>query len=218
MAEKIEDYIGLVYFLGRVLTDDYEIVLQKVGEKDSGIIAIANGHVTGRSVGAPMTDLAKKWVKEKAYLEHDHFINYTGKIGGSSDILIRASTYFLKNKKGELIGMFCINSNITAYTHLVNSLLKNGHIPLDLLDIPSNYNPLDIENLSDSMHALLDDIIHSNVASHKEKLSQSDRMSIVTDLYNGGVFQIKGAIPEVAKRLKMAESSVYRYIARIKDA
>ena len=58
-------YIELVEFIGLTIGPDYELALYDLRNDDKSVIAIANGHITGRSVGAPLTDAALKAIQQK---------------------------------------------------------------------------------------------------------------------------------------------------------
>ena len=54
----LESYIPVVQDLAVYLGRSYEIVLHSLEDYDHSVIAIVNGAHTGRTVGAPITDLA----------------------------------------------------------------------------------------------------------------------------------------------------------------
>ena len=49
-----------------------------------------------------------------------------------------------------------------------------------------------------------------------DKLSQSDRVEIIRDLNNNGMFLLKGAVATVAEVMGVSEPSVYRYLQKVK--
>ncbi|MDR2784579.1 MAG: PAS domain-containing protein, partial [Treponema sp.] len=53
--DPIEATKGIVEFLGEACGENCEIVLQDLREGKMEIVAIANGHISGRTVGAPPT-------------------------------------------------------------------------------------------------------------------------------------------------------------------
>ena len=57
-SDILQHYTVLVEFLGKALGPDYEVVLHDLSSKDFAIAAIANGHISGRKVGGPLTDAA----------------------------------------------------------------------------------------------------------------------------------------------------------------
>ena len=59
-SKSISSYIHLVHFLGEVLGPDYEIALHDAKKPSQSIVAIVNNHISGRDIGAPLTDWAAK--------------------------------------------------------------------------------------------------------------------------------------------------------------
>lgn len=55
-VELIRQYTLIVDFLGHVLGPDYEIALHELEDDSNRIIAIANGELTGRHIGSPLSN------------------------------------------------------------------------------------------------------------------------------------------------------------------
>ena len=55
-AELIRQYTLIVDFLGHVLGPDDEIALHELEDDSNRIIAIANGELTGRHIGSPLSN------------------------------------------------------------------------------------------------------------------------------------------------------------------
>ena len=47
MDSIMQEYCELVGFLGKVLGQDYEVVLHDLSNMDNSVVAVANGHVSG---------------------------------------------------------------------------------------------------------------------------------------------------------------------------
>ena len=69
-------YTRLVEFLGHVLGPDYEIILHEILPEQSRVAAIANGGISGRDVGAPITNAALRMIMQKQYESNNYIINY----------------------------------------------------------------------------------------------------------------------------------------------
>ena len=54
----LQHYIKLTEFLGQALGPDYEVALHDMTDKNRSIVAIANNHISGREIGAPLTNMA----------------------------------------------------------------------------------------------------------------------------------------------------------------
>ena len=73
-VELREHYIKLVNFLGMVLGPTYEIALHDLSMGDETVIAIANGQITNRSLGAPLTNPVLGFMSRERYKTVDYEI------------------------------------------------------------------------------------------------------------------------------------------------
>ena len=58
MDARLEPYRVVVSFLGEALGPDYEVVLHDLTSEDGTIVAIVNNHISGRTEGAPLSNMA----------------------------------------------------------------------------------------------------------------------------------------------------------------
>ena len=104
--QMLRQYTVLVEYLGATLGPDYEVVLHEILPETSRVAAIANGTISGRDVGAPITNAALRMIMQKQYETSDYNLNYTGQLANGKTI--RSSTMFIKDG-GKLVGLLCIN-------------------------------------------------------------------------------------------------------------
>lgn len=71
MLDLLYSYKTTVKFLGSVLGPDYEVVLQDLSNKNHSVIAIENGHISGRTIGSPLTSAVFQMLSSKVYEEND---------------------------------------------------------------------------------------------------------------------------------------------------
>lgn len=74
----LQHYIKLTEFLGQALGPDYEVALHDMTDKNRSIVAIANNHISGREIGAPLTNVALKILMDKSYETQDYRLHYCG--------------------------------------------------------------------------------------------------------------------------------------------
>ncbi len=216
-------YSSLVEFMGMALGPDYEIALNDV--KHRRIVAIANGHVSGRSVGAPPTSLALQIIAEKSYLAQNWKLNYRG-VSEDGKIL-RCSTFFIKDEYGELVGLFCINFDDSRYRELSEKVFALCH-PDDYVDrnISIQQAPLPLtltdsgeqETFYNSIAAATDDAfraVMNTTGVSPDRLTQDEKMKIIQLLDKRGIFMLKGATQAVAQRLSCSQATMYRYLSKI---
>ena len=227
----LRQYMILTEFLGKVLGPQYEITLHDLSSQKQSVAAIVNGHISGRTEGAPLTDLALRFVKDRVYEEMDYRTGYWGVSQNKAPL--RSSTMFIKDENGQLIGMLCINRDVGQCLELMDQLSRLMQLDLPALGqggsagIPHLHPSHDpsqdsgqdnIETFSNSLSDLVAsalDKVLSDPAIPKERLTQEEKMEVVDALNQKGVFLLKGAVSEVAGQLHSSEASIYRYISKL---
>ncbi|EAH6417096.1 PAS domain-containing protein [Campylobacter coli] len=216
-----QQFIKLTYFLGEVLGEQYEIVFHVITEDGAYIAAIANSHISGRSLDSPLTAFTSELMQNKKYLEKDFLCDYKALVGKSK--LIRGSTFFIKNHD-KLVGILCINHDTSMMRDLVCRIIdieKLGDMSEFLNQDKENNTSVDslgnIETLSHSIEEILAQSIDMNYLNSDYQLSMAQKEEITKTLYQKGIFNIKGSVPIVARLLKISEPSVYRYLKNFKS-
>lgn len=126
----LDRYIPLVEFLGEAIGPNCELVLHDLDVPDHSIVAIANGHISGRQIGGPVTDFALRFMRQGASSKATSLSGY--RAVNSSGRICRSSSYFIRDDAGELRGMLCINLDITEMVNVrdaVDRLLGEGEEP-----------------------------------------------------------------------------------------
>ena len=112
---KLNKYIPLVNFISTACGRDYEVILHNTTNPASSVIAIENGHLSGRKIGDPMTDFALSIMNDKVHEDKNFITNYEGRLKNGKTFV--SSTYFIK-EGGKLIGMLCINYDVSQMINL----------------------------------------------------------------------------------------------------
>lgn len=218
MYKSLEPYAKLVYFLSAALGDNCEIALHDLTSKDQEIVAISNNPISGREVGAKLSNLSLHYLEEKQYLNHDYVMN--NKTVGNDGKLMRAATYFIKEEGREMpVGMLCINVNISDLEYLTSTIKKILGIKEEK-DIEFKMdNPVEI--LSSPLDEMIDMYIKECLEKMgfpsyflAERLNVDEKIKVVKYLQEKGTFKVKGAIVLVAEKLAVSEPTVYRYLKK----
>lgn len=207
----LESYIPLMKFLAQQFPDT-EIVLHDVSDLDRSIIAIENAHVSNRCVGGSSTDLVLRILREQSYRERDFTPAYTS--ASDTGKFLSSGTYFIKHG-GELIGLLCTNTDLTALHALKKATedlfgsRQNGRRAATIDErLSQSVNDIPVETALELMREM--DV-------HPDHLSQDERLRIVTQLDRRGIFLLKGAVPSIAKVLKISEPTLYRYLRTTRE-
>jgi len=209
-------YIPLVDFIADIIGPHCEVLLHDIVDVENSVIAIRNGYISGRHIGCPLTDLGFKLLENKSYLNQNQnaLVNYRSRTDSGENLI--SSTYYIKDKKGELIGMICVNI-LNSTDHQINKI--PAVFPLTALfsnAVHMDYNEEITESLSTSLDNVVDEAVKKLVEKYDisaERMSTEEKCALVQELRENGIFKIKGAITKVSNTLKTSESTIYRYLA-----
>ena len=76
MDARLEPYRTLVSFLGEALGPDYEVVLHDLTSEEGTIAAIVNNNISGRTEGAPLSNMALRFIHGKVYEKQPYVAGY----------------------------------------------------------------------------------------------------------------------------------------------
>lgn len=224
--DQLHYFTKLTKFLGTALGPDYEVALHDMANNDGALVAIANNYISGRKLGDPLFDNAMKMVEDRRYeiddyVEHYYTMTQHGKV-------LRSSSMFIKDEYGQLVGILCINFDDNRYHDISQKIMELCHpdayveanfvfdknlVPDKLIgDVKLNTTSSEI-----TVSGELREIFKKHHLN-PTRLTFDDKMLIVTELNNKGVFLIKNAVKDVAKAINSSPASVYRYLANLKES
>ena len=191
------------------------------------IIAIANSHISGRKLGAPLTNMSLSILRDKSYEHTDYHLHYYSINVNGKDL--RSSTFFIKDN-GKLIGLLCINFGDSRCQNICDRILSLCHPDLFVTDVLPQAGATWDEALEDcpaaekfcnSADAVAVDAIHWELERRgvtPKQLTPEKRLQVIAALEAGGLFLLKGAVKSAAASLRCSQASVYRYITQIKNS
>lgn len=203
----LESYKILLDGLADYLGEGYELILHSLENLDKSVIKIINGHYTGRSEGAPITDLA---------------LNMLKKISNSQTP--QASSYFSHSKNGALLKSTTIPI-VGENQKIIGLLCMNLHTEISFLKMVSTFlpNEPDFKTQQETFAENVDDLIVSTLTTarthvlNNPDISSSNRnKEIIAYLYEKGIFKMKDSVIKVATLLGISKNTVYMHIRNLK--
>ena len=190
--------------------DHCEVVLHDLSQRDLNhtVYAIINGHVTGRKVGGPSTNLGLEAVRDED-AEHNEF-GYAGRTADGREL--HCSSVYYRDASGRIIAALCINIDLTPLQTAQNILgtLLPSAAP-EKRD--REFHTRDIASLLDTMIA---DAI-SAVGRPVAVMDRSDRVAVLRTLDDRGAFHVKRSVETVAKRLGISKVTAYAYLDQVRS-
>ena len=186
-----------------------EVVLHDLSNLDRSIVKIANGHVTGRSVGGSITDQGLKDLRKGT---HDLILNYRSVT--SQGRPLKSTTIVFRDGRGKPTAAICINLDITDILAFKNQIQ-------DMFGVAEAVqNEEQRETFEKDVGSTLGNMASKaigGIGKQIQSLSKDERMDIVRDLDTQGFFLIKGAIKILASKLKLSKFTIYNYLDEIKN-
>lgn len=220
--QYLERFFPIASFIAAIIGPKCEVVVHDISDPEHSIVHIENGHISGRKVGDASTDLVLKILKSEAYHEEQYIANYraSGKMGQS----FRSSTYFIKNDQNKLVGLLCLNIDVThmeVAAEWVQHILQGGPNPYvaPVIEQATKEEKQATEYLQGNADDLLQHMVSSVTSRLKispERLSSQEKIEVVRELNELGVFLLKGGVSQVANSLSISEPTVYRYLQKLK--
>lgn len=204
MHPTLKAYIPVANMIAQTFGKSCEVAIHDLTQPESSVVYVANGTVTGRKEGQSFNHLIPQVLLSKNF-QDDCTVNYTFEtVEGKK---IKASSALIRDLKGEVVGMLCINYDLTI------SYLIQGELASFL---PQAAEPLVAEEeatLKQDVLTIVDELI-DNIISSKEvnSLKRKDNLDIVRFMDEKGIFLVKGAIDKVAASMGLSKVTIYSYL------
>ncbi|MDH2999747.1 hypothetical protein A1D23_06530 [Chelonobacter oris] len=202
--------------LNNLLGDDCEVVLHSLENLQQSVVHIVNSHLTGRSIGAPITSTAlnmlKKMHQEQIFVTQAYFTH------SKSGQKMRSITQAIRGENARIIGLICVNLNLdTPLQDFMSFLLNpNDHKKYGQGTDENHEKELFAENMDDLFHHTIEKVI-AKVSNDPTISANNKNKSIITALYQQGLFELKGATKAIADLLGISTHTVYLHLRNCAD-
>ncbi|MFV0574904.1 MAG: transcriptional regulator [Vibrio sp.] len=198
--ESIVDALAIMF------GEHTEVLLHTLDLENPSIIKIANGHITGREVGAPITNIALLKLNEGQDVSEPYI---TKSADGKT---LRSYTAIIRNRAQQAIGLICINSNLDApFQSVIQSLLPGIKTYNEHSITPEVFAKNNVDMMQNTIELVREKIM----ANDNIPVSKKNR-AIVTELFEQGIFDIKDSAQIAANGLDTSIHTIYRYIRQLR--
>lgn len=201
-------YIPVLEGLADYLSSCYEIVLHSLEDYEHSVICIFHGEHTGRTVGAPITDLALKMLEAIEEGHEDHISYFSRNRKGEP---LKSTTIAIRGEGRKIIGLLCINLYLGSS---INDFLA-ALTPTHTEEFSGSVSEFFAQDTSELILAALEEEKQRVLTDENISPAKSNKL-IVEGLYNRGIFQIKDAVITVADQLGISKNTVYMHLRNCK--
>jgi predicted transcriptional regulator YheO len=193
-----------------------EVALHDIEVPEHSIIKIRNGHITGREAGDPMTDVGFEMIK-KAADGMEVLGNYNHNSGNG--LLLKSNAINIRDLNNKHVGILCINLEVGHFKQM-EQLLQQVSQEIDALySVKENQaTKIKEEHFDSDIWSITEKVIGDAIQQRgkpAEAFSKEDRLTLIKELENKGLFYARGAIHQVGKALGLSKPSIYRYLEEL---
>ena len=192
---NLQAALQLVEGIFQMLGSRYEVILHDLSHVESSIVALA-GDVTHRKIGGPVTNYLLQLL-QKYGDSAPNSINYRNVT--TDGRILRSSTIFIRDENGHIVGSLCINQDLTDY--IVASRL---HQEMVSFQHPAEEDEAE-ELFAHDISEVMEDMVRTELGMVQKPVAymqKEDKLSIVGNLANRGIFDVKGSVEYVAEEVR----------------
>ena len=203
---QLDFYKRLAHALALQFGSGCEVVVHDLETTDPShsIVAIENGHVTGRKLGDGPSHVVLEALHAGTERLEDRLAYLTKTADGK---ILKSSTVFIRDDEGRTVGIFAVNYDITvlrAAADVIGGLV--GTEP----DAPREPEPI-VRSVAD----LLDDLIEQSVqlvGTPVALMTKEEKVRAIRYLNDTGAFLITKSGPKVCKYFGISKYTLYNYL------
>lgn len=200
----LQHYVTMAEAIGDMMAPVMEVAVHDLRQPESSIIAIYNGHLTGREEGDGATDLGVRRLRGEDL--PDKMIGYANESPDGKKM--KSSSLAIRDDGGELIGALCLNLDISyfdQYGKFIDQIIsthESEHVE-NGEDFGATTPREDIRDAIDQ--------VRISKGWMGQSLSNDQKRTIVEHLYRQGHFKKRGAVTIMADLLGLTRPSIYNY-------
>lgn len=181
-----------------------ETLVHDMGDPKHPILAIYNGHVSGRSVGSTLDILGTAKELDATALVTD-FVNLAATTPSGRQI--KSSTFHLMGEGYNLA--LGINFDYTSLAYANRTLL-------DLMNAEADLQSAMWQGGDSRLADIFDECLAA-VGKPVDALNKKDRMKIIALLDQKNAFSFRKSVPFVSRRLQVSRYTVYKYLGELAE-
>jgi predicted transcriptional regulator YheO len=205
----LKAYIPVANMLTQTFGKNCEIVIHDLTQPESSVVYVANGTVTSRKEGQSFDHLIRQVLLNKKFKD-DCTSNYVFEAENGKKV--KSSSALIRNPEGEVVGMLCINYDLTVSCLIQERL--NDFLPPSPAEAASTEDSVPNQDVLTIIDELIDNIIKNTDVGN---LKRRDNIEIIRFMDEKGVFLVKGAIDKVATSMGLSKVTIYSYLDEVRE-
>lgn len=207
---ELASFVTLVEGLAEMFGPDCEVVLHDLAAMPRSIVAIENGHVTGRRLGDAPTDQMLRSLRQ-ADKAPDVRLYVSSREGRA----LKSLAITLRSRDGSPIGILGVNFDITEVVRVqrtLSALTAVGRLGNEALPETEETFSGDIREV---LAAMITAIVNE-MGKTPAAMNRDEKMEVVKQLEERGAFLVKRSAEQVAEALDLSRHTIFSYLKEIR--
>ncbi len=201
---KLEELRHIARGIAAQFGSGCEVVIHDLSRHpDHTIVAIENGHVSGRKVGDGASSVVLERMEHQEQEAQDHLCYLTRTPDGR---ILKSSTIYIRNSRGKVAAILAINFDISA-------LMMAADAVKEFISVEESQpaEPEKIININD----VLDELIQQSVAlvgKPAALMTKDEKIRAIRFLSENGAFLVTRSGDKIAKYFGISKYTLYSYL------
>lgn len=191
--------------ISKTLGNNCETVIHDIKNETHSIVAIYNGHVTGRKVGDKLDLLGSKENSSELYNNIVNGIDYINCQGvNENGNLLKSSTFYLAGEDYHYA--LGINFDYTSFFIAENALKEFMKVGKDVHEAINESGEV-------KLAAIFEECLHT-IGKPISMMNKDDKIKLAALLNERNAFSIQKSIPFISKKMHISRSTLYSYLSK----
>lgn len=187
-----------------------EVVIHEISDRsaDSSIVAIENGHVTGRKVGDGPSHVVLEQLGHENDAAEDQVAYLTRTKDGK---LLKSTSMYIRDADGRVAAILGINFDISML-QMLDTGLHNFIVPDEQRQQEPEKITLNVSDLLDDLIRQADELVGKPVAL----MTREDKVKAIRYLNKTGALMITRSGDKIARHFGISKYTLYSYLDGMK--
>lgn len=201
---KLEELRHIARGIAAQFGSGCEVVIHDLSRHpDHTIVAIENGHVSGRKVGDGASSVVLERMEHQEQEAQDHLCYLTRTPDGR---ILKSSTIYIRNSRGKVAAILAINFDISA-------LMMAADAVKEFISVEESQpaEPEKIININDVLDELIQQSV-SLVGKPAALMTKDEKIRAIRFLSENGAFLVTRSGDKIAKYFGISKYTLYSYL------
>jgi predicted transcriptional regulator YheO len=210
ISTQLSTLVPLVQGLAEMFGPNCEVVLHDLAEMPRSIVAIENGHVTGRRLGDVPTDQMLRSLRHA-----DKAPDVRLYLTAHDDKILKSLAITMRGNDGAPIGILGVNFDVTGIVHAQRALSALAAVDGPDHEIVPDTRETFSGDIRDVLAAIIAAIV-SEMGKSPAAMNRDEKMEVVKRLDERGAFLVKRSAEQVAEALDLSRHTIFSYLKEIR--